>query len=84
MPAPPSIAGPLVTALGESDCEDLDVASLVQPINAVTSLAFSIVGLALLYLAMSVGLGAGRDPDYFTYDLARWLLWLSHVLHRPR
>lgn len=47
-----------MTALGESDCEDLDVGSLVQPINAVTSLAFSIVGLAMIGWARAA---SGRE-----------------------
>ncbi|MGI9667579.1 MAG: ceramidase domain-containing protein [Acidimicrobiia bacterium] len=36
------------TALAESDCEAIDSGWLAQPVNAITSLAFSVVGVAIV------------------------------------
>ena len=38
----------LTIALGESDCESIGDGFLAQPVNALSSLTFSVVGLALL------------------------------------
>jgi len=40
--------------LGDSDCEFLDSGLLVQPMNAVSSLAYSVVGAAIVAWAFSV------------------------------
>jgi hypothetical protein len=37
-----------IEALGESDCEVIGDGALAQPVNALSSLAFSIVGVALI------------------------------------
>lgn len=63
MPTASPSFGSLLVALGESDCETVDSGSLVQPINAITSLAFSVVGLALAGWA---GAAQGRE---------RWIRW---------
>lgn len=39
----------MLVALGESDCELIHSGLLVQPVNALTSLAFVIVGLAVAF-----------------------------------
>lgn len=39
--------------LGAGDCETIGDGTLVQPINAVTSLSYSIVGVVLIALALS-------------------------------
>jgi len=44
----------LLTQLGESDCEEIHEGLLKQPINAWTSLAFSVVGLLIALSAMKV------------------------------
>jgi len=44
----------LFARIGDSDCEFLDSGFLVQPVNAVSSLAYSLVGLALVIWAFRV------------------------------
>jgi hypothetical protein len=39
----------LVSAIGETDCETIGSGILAQPVNAVSSLAFSVFGLVLLF-----------------------------------
>jgi len=43
-----------VTALGESDCEAVTTAALAQPVNALSSFAFSLVGVLIVGWARSV------------------------------
>jgi hypothetical protein len=43
-----------VTALGESDCETIADAALAQPMNALSSLAFSVIGIGMIVWAQSV------------------------------
>jgi len=43
----------VLAALGDSDCEAIDGGLLAQPANALSSLAFTIVGLALIPWALS-------------------------------
>lgn len=43
-----------VTALGESDCETITNTVLAQPVNAYSSLAFSVVGIGIIVWAQSV------------------------------
>lgn len=38
----------IMVALGETDCETISGGALAQPVNAISSLAFSAIGLALL------------------------------------
>ena len=38
----------ILVALGESDCETVGTGVLAQPVNAVSSLAFTVAGLALI------------------------------------
>lgn len=54
----------LFIALGESDCENLGDGFLAQPINAVSSLAFTVVALALVPFARS---GTGVE------SVVRWV-----------
>lgn len=44
----------LLFAIGESDCEEIHDGILTQPINAVTSLAFSVVGIVIIGAATRV------------------------------
>jgi len=44
----------LFVRLGDSDCEFVESALLVQPINAVSSLAYSLVGAAIVVWAFNV------------------------------
>jgi len=44
----------LFARLGDSDCEFLDSGLLVQPLNAVSSLAYSVVGAAIVVWAFGV------------------------------
>lgn len=60
--------GSLVVALGESDCEEIGSGFLAQPVNAVTSLAFTIVGLAMI--------GWARVADGREHTM-RWLFVLA-------
>ena len=39
----------LVSAIGETDCEAIGSGILAQPVNAVSSLAFSVFGLVILF-----------------------------------
>lgn len=48
-----------VIAFGESDCENIGSGLLAQPVNAVSSLAFSVFGAAVL-LTLARGKGAER------------------------
>jgi len=48
----------LFARLGDSDCEFVDAGFLVQPMNAVSSLAYSVVGAAIVVWAFSV---SGHD-----------------------
>ncbi len=43
-----------VTTLGESDCETIANAALAQPMNALSSFAFSVVGIGIIVWARSV------------------------------
>ncbi|MGI9585052.1 MAG: hypothetical protein ACR2N7_05625 [Acidimicrobiia bacterium] len=43
-----------INALGESDCEEITSEALAQPVNSISSFAFSIVGLVVIYWARSV------------------------------
>ncbi len=45
----------LVSQLGGSDCEELSDGLLAQPINAITSLAYTVVGVGVLLLAWRRG-----------------------------
>jgi hypothetical protein len=40
-----------ILAAGQGDCESLDSGVLLQPVNAVSSLAFTVVGLAIVWWA---------------------------------
>lgn len=44
----------LFARIGESDCELLESGLLAQPVNAVSSLAYSLVGVALVFWAFRV------------------------------
>lgn len=44
----------IVVAAGASDCESLHPTGLIQPVNAISSLAFSVAGLAILVWARQV------------------------------
>lgn len=44
----------LLFAIGQSDCEEIQEGVLGQPINAVTSLAFSVVGIVIIAAATRV------------------------------
>lgn len=44
----PSAADRLSTAIGETDCEDLGGGWLAQPVNALSSLAYTVIGLAMI------------------------------------
>lgn len=48
----------LVSAIGETDCEQLGAGFLIQPVNAVSSLAYTVVGLAMVRWA---GEPSGRE-----------------------
>jgi hypothetical protein len=39
----------LITAIGESDCENIGSGFLAQPVNAVSSLAFAVFGIVVLF-----------------------------------
>lgn len=68
MPFPaPSHLIRTIAAIGESDCEQLESGFLAQPVNAVTSLGFSVVGLALVGWARAAH---GRE---------RWVRWVFVV-----
>ena len=53
-----SVIQRLIVALGESDCEDLGRGFLAQPVNALSSLAFSVLGVVVL---VSVSKWHGRE-----------------------
>lgn len=58
----------ILVALGENDCETLTRATLGQPVNAWSSLAFSVVGLAVVAWAWS---SFGRERHFrIVYGLA--------------
>ena len=44
----------IIVALAESDCEDIGTGWLAQPVNALTSLVFSVVGLIVVAWARGV------------------------------
>ena len=58
----------LVLAIGESDCEEIGTGFLAQPVNAITSLAFTVVGLAMIGWAR---VAVGRERT------VRWLFVLA-------
>ena len=60
----PSAADHLATAIGETDCEDLGSGWLAQPVNALSSLAFTVIGLAMIGWAAGAG---GRER------VVRWI-----------
>lgn len=49
---------PLVSAIGETDCEAIGSGILAQPANAISSLAFTVFGLVILF---SVSRSAGPE-----------------------
>ena len=61
----------ILASLGESDCETIGDGFLAQPVNALSSLTFSVVGVAILVWA---GRAAGRERRF------RLMLGLLFVL----
>jgi len=73
----------LYAALGESDCEELGSGFLAQPVNAVSSLAFSVFGLAIIAWA--------RSAPGLERTIRTWFGWLmvatgvgSFLFHGPQ
>ena len=53
----------MIVALGETDCEQVGSGWLAQPVNALTSLVFSVIGLAIIGWARGVA-GIERRVRY--------------------
>lgn len=59
-----SLVARTARVIGESDCEELDPGFLAQPVNALTSLGFSVVGVVMVGWARMAN---GRE---------RWVRWM--------
>lgn len=68
MPCPAllRVAHDAVARLGESDCEELGDGVLVQPINALTSLSYVVVGMIIVAIAWRRGRPARPAADVST------------------
>ena len=54
----------MILALGETDCEQVGAGWLAQPVNALTSLVFSVIGVAVIGWARGVA-GIERRLKHF-------------------
>ncbi|MGI9528126.1 MAG: hypothetical protein ACR2NG_00315 [Acidimicrobiia bacterium] len=73
----------IIVALGETDCERIGEGTLAQPVNAISSLAFSAIGLALLIWAGSA-VGWERRFRYVTAGLFIVTGFGSFLYHGPQ
>lgn len=73
----------IIVALGETDCERINEGALAQPVNAISSLAFSAIGLALLVWA-GVAVGWERHFRYVTAGLFILTGFGSFLYHGPQ
>lgn len=60
----PAAIPALLPLIGESDCEELGDGFLAQPVNAVTSLSYTAIGLAVILLALRGGRWRTRSVIY--------------------
>jgi hypothetical protein len=81
LPAVPSI-GPILGRIGESDCEELGGGFLVQPSNALTSLAYVAVGLVVAIVASR---RVSRPLESYVYAVGVAAVGLGSVaFHGPQ
>jgi hypothetical protein len=76
------IIGLVLGRIGETDCEELGGGFLVQPINALTSFAYVVVGLAIAVVASR---RASRPVDSYVYAACVAAVGLGSVaFHGPQ
>ncbi len=73
----------IIVALGETDCELINDGGLAQPVNAISSLAFSAIGVALLVWAAAAA-GWERRFRYVTAGLFIVTGFGSFLYHGPQ